>query len=52
MNRATCPICHRTVNTCWSDRGVVFVRHFPARRCVGPRCEGTAWLVEDDEVVS
>lgn len=55
MIRAQCPLCRRQVKAFWHGPRLIYEFHpqTPGQRIADDpslRCEGSGWLVEDDEV--
>lgn len=46
--RAICPLCHQPTGTYTHEGRRFYIHHYDR----GVVCEGTGWLVEDDELVT
>lgn len=51
MRKACCPLCERNVNAYGIDGRLTYAAHRPTRRAVVGRCEGSGWIVEDNELI-
>lgn len=49
--RATCPLCVKVVPTFWWNNKRIFVGHYVGNTRAALLCDGTGWLVEDDELI-
>ena len=50
--KARCPECGHTVKAFWWRNRIIFDGHYTGNTRAAELCNGTGWLVEDDELVT